>query len=373
MDGITTRTTIGGTVTLLATATATILFLSQMFLYCQVDVTHSLDLAPSFPLNSVISSNHGISRESLNARSYPGKKKSKKNRLLLQEMKTLAANRLDVSVHITFPNMHCKNIDYSQNGAKFSTGDFTKQSTTLFTKRKPSEYDYAEATGQSTDNKSKKKQTTETDDACTIRGTITVARLGGDLAFFMSEVAFRSVGKMLEKGLTLSETDQHTGGHDVSHYIHEITFGDHFPLSTNPLKDTMVRMEDPTGVGLHQMSIKLVPTKYKKFMQKAKEHFQLSASAYVLSPQRLVGKLPGLSLHYDLNPVAVHHVESRENFFVFLSSLVGIVGGVFVTVGLVSGAVIQSAQAVIKKQDWFNAWVMSDENDADFILFQHVL
>ena len=116
------------------------------------------------------------------------------------------------------------------------------------------------------------------------------------VAFFMSEVAFCSVRKMLEKGLTLSETNQHTGGHDVSHYIHKITFRDHFPLSTNPLnKDTMVRMEDPTGVGLHQMLIKLVPTKYKKFMQKAKEHFQLSASAYVLLPQRLVGKLPGFS------------------------------------------------------------------------------
>jgi hypothetical protein len=62
-------------------------------------------------------------------------------------------------------------------------------------------------------------------------------------------------------------------------------------------------------------------------------------------------KLPGLNIHYDFNPIAVTHTESRENFFVFVSSLIGIVGGVFVTVGLVSSAVVTSAQTVLKKQD----------------------
>jgi hypothetical protein len=36
---------------------------------------------------------------------------------------------------------------------------------------------------------------------------------------------------------------------------------------------------------------------------------------------------------------------------VFLSSLVSIVGGVFVTVGLVSGCLVDSAKAVAKKID----------------------
>lgn len=54
---------------------------------------------------------------------------------------------------------------------------------------------------------------------------------------------------------------------------------------------------------------------------------------------------------YDFTPLAVRHVDSRENVFVFLSSLVGIVGGVFVTVKLVSGCLVNSAQAVAKKMD----------------------
>jgi hypothetical protein len=354
MDGIRTRTSAGGIITLLATATASLLLLSQLFLYYQVDVTHSLDLAPSYPLNSVISSSIGFTRELLNAgRSHPGKKKKKAHQIMQESIASIAANRLDLTVHITFPHLNCKVLDYGHNGAKYSNGDFAKQSITVFTKRQASEFDMATAMGQSTEGKSKKKPS-GSESSCTVRGKITIPRLGGDLSFFMSEEAFRKTGQMLQQGLSLSEADEHTGGHDVSHYIHEITFGEHFPLSTNPLKDQLVKMEDATGIGLHQMTVRLVPTKYKQIMRKAVDHYQISASAYVLKPERLMGnpmRLPGLNIHYDFNPVAVHHVESRENFFVFLSSLVGIVGGVFVTVGLVSGAVVNSAQSIIKKQD----------------------
>jgi len=60
---------------------------------------------------------------------------------------------------------------------------------------------------------------------------------------------------------------------------------------------------------------------------------------------------PGLSIKYDFSPLAVHHVESRENLFVFLSGLVGIVGGAFVTFGLVGRGLVSSASAVTKKID----------------------
>lgn len=354
MDGIRTRTSSGGVITLLASAAASLLLVSQLFLYWEGDITHTLDLAPSYPLNSVISSSIGFSKELLSAaRHHPGKKKKKKYREMEESLATLTANKLEVSVHITFPRMNCKVLDYSHNGATFSSGNFSKQNMLQFSKRQSSEYDFAIAMGNPTEGKSKKKISTS-ENSCTVRGKIVVPRLGGDLSFFMSEEAFKNTARMLERGLTLAEADQHTGGHDVSHYIHEITFGEHFPLSTNPLKDARIEMDPGSGIGLHQMTVRLVPTKYKKFMRKASDHYQLSSTGYVLKPERLMGnpmKLPGLNIHYDVNPIAIHHVESRENFFVFLSSLVGIVGGVFVTVGLVSGAVVTSAQTLIKKQD----------------------
>jgi len=66
---------------------------------------------------------------------------------------------------------------------------------------------------------------------------------------------------------------------------------------------------------------------------------------------RGVQQLPGLVVTYDFTPLTVHHSEGRDNFLVFLSSLISIVGGVFVTVGMLTGCLVHSAQAVAKKID----------------------
>ena len=67
---------------------------------------------------------------------------------------------------------------------------------------------------------------------------------------------------------------------------------------------------------------------------------------------------PGIALGYDVMPLAVHINElgsgrddSSDGFFMFLSTLIGIVGGCFVTVGLFAGIAVKSVQAVAKKMD----------------------
>ncbi len=139
----------------------------------------------------------------------------------------------------------------------------------------------------------------------------------------------------------------------LDHYIHKIEFGKTFPLSLNPLTNKKVTFPKDHKVALDHMNVKLVPTKYKRFARSPVETFQLSVSSHIVTMATLVQNgfaFPGLKIQYDFTPLAVHHVESRENFFVFLSSLIGIVGGVFVSVGLVSGVVVKSAQ-VLKKID----------------------
>ena len=64
-----------------------------------------------------------------------------------------------------------------------------------------------------------------------------------------------------------------------------------------------------------------------------------------------VSMQPGLSLVYDINPLSVVLNEGRDNILVFVSSLCGIVGGVFVTVSLLTGCLVHSAAAVAKKVD----------------------
>lgn len=75
----------------------------------------------------------------------------------------------------------------------------------------------------------------------------------------------------------------------------------------------------------------------------------------ILQPQALVSRgqmtLPGIVLSYDFAPLTVQHSEGRDNFFVFLSSLISILGGVFVTLSLVTGLVVNTAQEIAKKID----------------------
>jgi len=358
IDGIRTRSSVGGVITLLASISAIVLFISQFYLYSLGDITHNLDLASSIPLSVVIPTKGGFSQLLYNRAAHINNNPRRKNNKMMKSIQSIAASRIKVSVHITFPNLNCKVLDYSHNGDSLSTGDFAKNNgLSKFFMRRPTEYDYAKATNQLVQGLSKTKTDSSpaSQDSCTVHGTLTIPHIGGDLSFFLSNETFRDTAKMVQMGISLDEADEQTGGHDVSHYIHEIEFGKHFPLATNPLKDTFIKMEDPSGVGLQQMSVKLVPTVYKRFMKKKLNTYQISYSSYTILPSILVmsnpPKLPGLNIHYDFNPIAVTHTESRENFFVFVSSLIGIVGGVFVTVGLVSSAVVTSAQTVLKKQD----------------------
>lgn len=114
-------------------------------------------------------------------------------------------------------------------------------------------------------------------------------------------------------------------------------------------------MDNGSGVALANVAVKLVPTTYKRTFHSAQETYQASVSRHIVQPETLAAQrstlLPGLLITYDFTPLAVSHIESRENWFVFLSSLVGIVGGVFVTVGLVSNCLVNSAQAIAKKMD----------------------
>jgi hypothetical protein len=334
-----------------------------MLLYIQVDITHSLDLAPSFLFNAVVPTEGGITK-TLSS----NKRKAKMSPSAIQYLNAVQQNSIKVFVHITFPKLNCKVLDYSHNGLKFSTGEYQKvNGPSKLNKRRPTEYDYALATRSSTKGKSRKNLTSETgsEDSCTVKGTLTIPRIAGDLNVFMSEKTFSEIGKLVQLGIPLDQTDSRTGGHNVSHYIHEIRFGDLHSSIDNPLKDIFYtpdgldahdRPVEGVGVGLNQISVKLVPTKYKRFGRRPKDAYQVSVTNYKIQPRYLVqimvsasGQiLPGLAIHYDFDPLQVTQFEQRENIFVFLSSLIGIVGGVFVSVGLVSRLLMNTAKMVKK-------------------------
>lgn len=288
---------------------------------------------------------------------------------MVESISFLEKTRLNIFLHVTFPHISCRDLDFAVDGSSYSSGKFTKvYGRTAFSKRTPTEYDWAAATGQldqARTNKglSKKLQSKDPNakNGCTVRGNVIVPRIGGELSVTVSEEAWLPTLQKLE---TLYSLNTMGKGHimgmndlffNVSHYIHDVSFGDQFPLAENPLKDSLGTIDNDTGMAVTYVTVKLIPTSYKKVARRPKEMFQTSMSKHVLQPQTIaksrVPLLPGLILQYDFSPLVVHHVESRENFIMFLSSLISIVGGVFVTVGLVSSCLVSSARSVAKKMD----------------------
>lgn len=372
IEGIRTPTTTGGIITILATLTASLLLLSQLLLYIQVDTRHSLQLSKSHPLNVVIPTDGGALGKLLGtAKTARQKQRSKISPDVVRSLSVLEKNQLDLYIHVTFPNQNCKELVYFNNGQVESSDSYFRG--VKFTKSPPTEYEYGVATQQNVQNlhKLSKKLPSRHINAhmaCTIRGTMTIPKMEGDFGIRLNPTEWTQALELVSKQgrglgggspMSFQRALEETGVKPTSLYIHEIRFGNSFSLVENPLVNLHYSIEDTTPssskTGLIALNIKLIPTHHKKPGRRSKETIQVSVSSYTIPAPILATtnppKLPGVWMHYDVSPISVNHVESRENFLIFLSDVVSIVGGVFVTVGLVSACLVNSASAVAKKMD----------------------
>jgi hypothetical protein len=321
------RSALGGIVTLVAMSAAAILFVSETFLYLRGVTRHSLHLAESTPVP--------LSRPSRSLVDMPGK-------ISLQFM-------------ITFPHLSCRQLDFALDDASLSAGTLEKVygRQLKLNMRTPT---FTELTKAMDGAKPAK-----TRDGCTITGDLKIPLVAGDFAITITRRTWAEatstllLGLLDDRQIPDAQRPQKLD-FNVSHYIHYIRFGTPFPKAQDtPLEGRLHTIQNKMGgIALQQIHVKLIPTIYKRFLTSAYT-YQLGVVDHTVQPETLVAKgvplLPGISVSYDFTPLAVHHSESRENFLVFLSSLVAIVGGVFVTVGLATGLLVHSAAAVAKKLD----------------------
>jgi len=375
---------------MLASFTAISLFMSQIYIYLQVDTRHSFILSKSHPLSLVVPTEGGysniLSSPHQNSDHRTNQKPDKKSQQQKHDVDFLESNRMTISVHLTFPHIYCNDLDYSHDGSSLSNGKINHfYGRNLFTRRLPTDYeDYRATTGCTESQAAGKSRRVgvrtdgyqEANKGCTIEGMITVPRIGGDLTFTMVNKQWLLLAKKMEvmlpsmqmSGPEFGSTgwDGIAGSYNMTYFIHDITFYDGRSSikprassstigSTNQLREAVGRMNEGENLAHTSLAVTLIPTRVKRFARRAEDIYQASVSKTLIGPLNMVMSQmpisPGLSIQYDFSPLAVHHVESRENVFVFLSSLVGIVGGVFVTVGLVSGCLVSSAAAVSKKMD----------------------
>ena len=323
-----TRSASGGLITLIAGSTAFLLFLAQIYLYIIPTAHHSLKLSESFavPMLATEVSDPFQSR-----------------------MYRLKSN-MSLKLHVTFPHIACGSLEVKLNNAPVTRTDYDLQNRDKMKKRRPNPIEL-KAAGLPANHPG----------GCNIKTTLRVPIVAGHVTISLTKPAWsQALNHLMIRAQAYNENerrrDSHLNDYNMTHYVHTIQFGKRYPYATDyPLENRPHIIENSMGgVGLENIQVKLVPTVYSG-MFRSYDSYQMSVVSHVVQPETMVAQgvalSPGLALGYDVTPLAVHHMDGRDSPLVFISSLISIVGGVFVTVGLFTGCVVASAKTVAKKID----------------------
>ena len=270
--------------------------------------------------------------------------------------------KIPLSVHVTFPHVECRRLDFIHDGASLANGELAhvhkEHSIRL---RTPTSSEMAQVF-KNNNNKNNMMKQYKLSDGCTVFGQLRIPIVAGTLAISLSRMGWSEATQIITLRRAQEDTSRLNEAlhrFNVSHYIHYVRFGAPYTwggsIDAQPMENRFHAIENNYGgIALDQIQVKLVPTHVNNFLSTSR-YFQMSVVDHQVQPQTLVAHgvphLPGLLVAYDFNPLAVHHTDGRDNILVFLSSLISIVGGVFVTVSLLTGCLVHSAKAVAKKID----------------------
>ncbi|KAJ3050516.1 Endoplasmic reticulum-Golgi intermediate compartment protein 2 [Rhizophlyctis rosea] len=180
-----------------------------------------------------------------------------------------------------------------------------------------------QAAREARDSSNSKGNGGEKSNACRITGTVPVNKVSGMLHF---------------TALGHGYFGAHVS-HDAMNFTHRIdklSYGRRYPGLTNPLDRTVEFAT--TKMEMFQYFVAIVPTIYvdnrRTFGAKVLLTNQYAVTDY---SRELTGQntgVPGIFIKYGIEPISVRITEQRHGLMHFLTRLCGIVGGVFVTVGV---------------------------------------
>lgn len=317
----------GGAVTLLAASVAALLFLSQVLLYAIGGNDHSLHLAQSLsiPLLPLEQSHMAVQLMS-------------------------RAGKIPLDLHVSFPHVPCNQLDVLHDGAAWSTGEFGKvHPKHSLQRRTPTASEWSKMGVRPSRN------------GCTIVGNWMIPIVAGNLEISLHPHTWTEATRLITTGMFFGTHDEQIKNelkaYNVSHYIHHMRFGRPFPKAQHwPLENRRHSIDSEWGgLSVEQVDVRLIPTVYTSLFGGRQHTYQMSVAEHSITAESLILRrdryIPGLRVEYDFTPLAVHQSGGRDNFLVFLSSLVSIVGGTFVTVRLLTGCLVSSAQEIAKKLD----------------------
>ncbi|WVR06893.1 hypothetical protein IAU60_003929 [Kwoniella sp. DSM 27419] len=133
---------------------------------------------------------------------------------------------------------------------------------------------------------------------------------------------------------------------NLSHVVHEFSFGPFFPAISQPLDKSFESAKDPFTI--FQYFLRVVPTTYIDASRHKLVTSQYAVTDYSRSFEHGKG-VPGIFFKFDLEAMALVVRERTTTLYQFLIRLVGVIGGVW-TVAAFALRIFNRAQKEVSKK-----------------------
>ncbi|VVA98771.1 unnamed protein product [Arabis nemorensis] len=183
----------------------------------------------------------------------------------------------------------------------------------------------------------KVKQALADGEGCRVYGVLDVQRVAGNFHISVH-------------GLNIYVAQMIFGGSknvNVSHVIHDLSFGPKYPGIHNPLDDTNRILHDSSGT--FKYYIKIVPTEYRYLSKDVLSTNQYSVTEYYTPMNEFDRTWPAVYFLYDLSPITVTIKEERRSFLHLITRLCAVLGGTFALTGMLDRWMFRLIESFTKK------------------------
>ncbi|XP_048327410.2 uncharacterized protein LOC107416787 isoform X2 [Ziziphus jujuba] len=180
------------------------------------------------------------------------------------------------------------------------------------------------------------KQALASGEGCRVYGVLDVQRVAGNFHISVHGLNI-FVAQMIFDGA------KHV---NVSHIIHDLSFGPKYPGIHNPLDGTERMLRGTSGI--FKYYIKIVPTEYRYISKEVLPTNQFSVTEYYSPLKDFDRSWPAVYFLYDLSPITVTIKEERRSFLHFITRLCAVLGGTFALTGMLDRWMYRLLEALTK-------------------------
>lgn len=191
------------------------------------------------------------------------------------------------------------------------------------------------------------KKALQDGEGCQVYGNLNVLKVPGN--FHVSSHAYAQlIGRLSAEGFY---------NFDLSHTINHISFGNEDDIKyiksqfntgiLNPI-DSTTKKSDKKQKMIFEYYLKVVPTTYIDINGVEYNVHQFTSNSNEVHAQMMV---PAIFFRYDLSPIMVKYVQSRERIFQFFVEVCAIIGGIYMVTSVILTYIINSSNFFFKNKE----------------------